>query len=64
MADVDLPPVKALALRARVAMMVVVPTFAEGHESKDEAVLRIIASLKTLRAYQVGEGINEESAVI
>ena len=61
--DIDLPPVEPLACRAVVAVVVVVPTFAEGDEGEDERITGIIGRLETAFAEGVRHAVDEECAV-
>ena len=42
MRDVDLPPVETLALRARVVVVVVVPTLTESNKREQEIIPAVI----------------------
>ena len=61
--EVDLPPVEALAGAAHVAVVVVVPAFAEGDEGKPEIVATLVGGFEALFAPDVGEAVDEKSAV-
>ena len=62
--DVDLPPVEALALRARVSVVVVMPSLAKGDDREEEAVLAVVARLEASLSEHVSEGVNAEGAVV
>lgn len=64
MRDVDLPPVEALTLRARVAVVVVMPSLAKGDDREEEAVLAVVACLEASLSEHVSEGVNTEGAVV
>jgi hypothetical protein len=53
MRDINFPPIETLTLRARVAVMVIVPTFAQGDKREDEAVFAIVASLEASLTHHV-----------
>ena len=61
--DIDFPPIEALANCSHVAMVIIVPAFAKGEESEEETVSAIVVGGETTGTKNMGEGIDEESAV-
>jgi len=61
--DVDFPPIKAVASGALVAVVVVVPAFAERDEGENETVAGIVGGIKAAVAPEVREGIDRSRAV-
>ena len=53
--DVDLPPVEALTLRARVPVVVIMPSLAKGNDCEEEAVLAVVAGLEASFSEHVSE---------
>ena len=61
--EIDFPPVEALAGAAHVAVVVVVPAFAQGDEGEPEVVAALVGGFEALIAPDVGEAVDEEGAV-
>ncbi len=62
-ADVDFPPVEALLRGVHVAVVIVVPVFAQSEEGEDEAVAAGVFRLETALAENVSQRVDEERAV-
>jgi hypothetical protein len=62
--DINLPPVEPLTLGARIAVVVVVPPFAEGDDREEEAVLAVVARLEASLTEYMREGVDAECSVI
>jgi hypothetical protein len=62
--DIDLPPVKPLSLRARVSVMVVVPSLSKCNQRKYEAVLAVVAGFETSLTDDMSERVDAECSVI
>ena len=63
-AEVDFPPSKALSGTDRVAMMVVVPSFAHGQQAQNPVVAAFIINLEPPLAEHVRNRIDAEGHVI
>ncbi len=62
--NVDLPPVKALTLRAGIVVVVVVPPLAQRNQGQEPVITTVVSRWKTTLADQMGEGIYAESSVV
>jgi len=56
--NIDFPPIKALSGGIHVAVMIVVPTLAQGDEREEQAVAAVVFGFITAFAEQVGQRIN------
>src|SRR5947207_5568029 len=61
--DVDFPPEEALTGAGHVMVMIVVPAFAEGHESKEPVVAAGVRRLITARTEKMRERIDGEGVM-
>jgi len=61
---VNLPPEEALACSRFVIVVVIMPAFAQGNESKPEAVSRFIVRFITLGSDFVHDGVDRECSVV
>src|SRR5256885_2021136 len=61
--DVDFPPEEALAGAGHVMVMIVVPAFAEGHESEEPVVAAGVRGLVTARTEKMRERIDGEGVM-
>src|SRR5882724_6695976 len=61
--DVEFPPIKTLARRGHVAVVIVMPAFAKRDDRENEAVARIVVRLEAALAHQVGHRVDAGRAV-
>ena len=62
-ADINFPPIEALTCRVHVAVVIVVPAFAERDHGQNEAVTAGIGRFEAAMTKNVGQGIDEKRAV-
>jgi len=62
--EVELPPAVTLVGVGGKAVVIVVPTFAEGDQGKQEVVAAVVAGAVGSAAPEVGERVDAEGAVI
>ena len=62
--QVDLPPVEALSRRPRIVVMVVMPAFPHRNQGESEMIATCVVCVETLRADNMGQGIDTEGGVV